>query len=103
MDKVLGSLLVALVMTGVVARVEPAQAQVSIRIGPPPSPLHFWVPERRDWNGRRHVHTPGRWERRAHRRAERQHWRQERRHERREQRWEQRQDGRREGRSWDHR
>jgi hypothetical protein len=96
MYKYLGSLLAALVVTGVVASAEPAQAQISIRIGPPPSPYHFWVPERRHWTGRRYVHTPGRWERRAYRRAERQHWRQERRRER----WEERRERRDDRRQW---
>jgi hypothetical protein len=85
----LSSLLAALVMTGVFASVEPAQAQISIRIGPPPSPYHFWVPERRYWHGRRYVRVPGRWERRAYRREHWQTWRQH-------QRWEERRALRRE-------
>jgi hypothetical protein len=76
MLKWLSSLLAALVLTGLMATVEPAQAQVSIRIGPPPSPYHHWVPERRVWRGRRHVRVPGRWERRAYRRDDRRHDRQ---------------------------
>ena len=93
MPQWLSSLLVALVMTGIVASVEPAQAQVSIRIGPPPSSYPYWVPERRYWNGRRYVHVPGRWERRQARRELRRELRHEQRREywRERRRWEERQ------------
>ncbi|MGE3539357.1 MAG: hypothetical protein AB7N91_18235 [Candidatus Tectimicrobiota bacterium] len=61
MQKPLGALLAALLMAGVLSTVEPAQAQVSIRSGPRPSPNHIWIPERRFWNGRRYVRVPGYW------------------------------------------
>lgn len=86
MHKCVASLFMTFVVTGLLGVMSPAQAQVSIQIGPPPSRHHVWVPERRVWNGRRHVYVPGRWERRHARRWERERWREQRRAERRE-RW----------------
>ena len=107
MQKVLSSLLMVVVLTDVLGVLRPAQAQVSIQIGPRPSPYHVWVPERRVWNGRRYVHRPGHWERRQLRREQRrEQWRAQRRARWREQRWrEQRwQEQRwREQRRWDRR
>ena len=95
MYKGIASLVMAFVVTGLLAVMNPAQAQVSIRIGPPPSRHHVWVPERRVWNGRRYVYVPGHWERRQAQRWERERRREERRAERQERRreerrWEQR-------------
>jgi hypothetical protein len=75
----LSGLLIAVVMMGGVAVMRPAHAQVSIRIGPPPSRPHVWVPERRFWHDRRDVRGPGRWERCQARRWERERWRDHRR------------------------